>query len=215
MTAVCDSLIHLCFVRVTRLDSLGNPVPGPNNVVVSDKPMVLTITPDVLAGEVKDGKSGCDALLYTYRGQDIVKRYNLELDIGVDQVALDEILTGGTAITDTGGAPIGLQFQAPCDFQSPFVAFEAWQDNWRCDHQPGLPYPYTRWLFPASRWIHGAVTLQNDVTIPKYTGFTLANDNWGLGIYGDQPVAALPNGMRFKDFVLPTAACSWQSHALT
>lgn len=215
MSAVCDSLIHLCFVRVTRLDSVGNPVAGPNNVFVSDKSMMLNITPDVLAGEVKDQKSGCDKLLATYRGQDILKRFNLELDLGVDQPALEEMLTGGSAITDTAGDPIGVNFPLPCGTDQPFVALEAWQDLWDCDHQPSTPYPYVRWVFPASRWQRGAVSLQNDFTNPKYAGFTLGNPNWGLGIFGDQPQAIEANGGRFYDTVIPTADCSWQTHAIT
>jgi hypothetical protein len=213
--AVCPSAIHLCFVRVTRLNSLGEPTPGPNNYLVSDKPMMLTITPDILAGEVKDLKGGCDQLIATYRGQDILKRFNLELDMGNVSPALEEILTGGAAVLDSAGDPIGVQFQVPCGTQQPYVAFEAWQDLWDCDHQPSTPYPYKRWVFPASRWQRGAETLQNDFDQPKFTGFTVGNANWGMGIYGDLSESVLPNGMYVFDTELPTADCSWQSHAIT
>ncbi len=208
--AVCPSIIHLCFVRATRLDSLGSPVAGPNNVAVSDKPMMLTITPDILAGEVKDLKGGCDQLIATYRGQDIRKRFNLELDLGADQLALEEILTG-----DTSGNPIGIQFKEGCDAQQPFVAFEAWQDLWECDGQPLSPYPYMRWVWPASRWQQGAQTAQNDFNQPKYTGFTVGNSNWADGIFGDLPVPCAAGGQRFYDTVLPTAECGWQTQPIT
>lgn len=214
MTAVCPSAIHLCFVRVTRLDSLGEPTAGPNNFYVSDKPMILTITPDILAGEVKDLKGGCDQLIATYRGQDILKRFNLELDTGAESPALEEILTGSAAILD-GSDPIGVQFQAPCGTQQPFVAFEAWQDLWDCDHQPSDPFPYKRWVWPASRWQRGAETAQNDFTQPKFTGFTVGNSNWGTGIYHDTPEAVQANGAWFYDDILPSADCSWQSHSIT
>jgi hypothetical protein len=214
--AVCPSAIHLCFIRVTRLDALGNPTAGPNNIYIDDTPMMLTITPDILAGEVKDLKGGCDQLVATYRGQDILKRFNLELDMGTVSPALEEILTGGTAILDGSGDPIGMQFQVPCGSQQPYVAVEAWQDLWDCDHQFASPYPYKRWIFPSSRWQRGAETLQNDFDQPKFTGFTVANANWGLGIYGDLTDAVLPNGCYVFDTVLPAAAsCSWQSQAIS
>lgn len=215
-TAVCPSAIHLCFVRFTRLDTVGNPVAGPNNFYVDDKPMVLTVTPDILAGEVKDLKGGCDQLIATYRGQDILKRFNLELDMGNVSPALEEILTGAPAILDDDSNPIGVQFQVPCGTQQPFVALEAWQDLYDCDHQPSAPYPYKRWVFPASRWQRGAETLQNDFDQPKFTGFTVGNANWGMGIYGDQPEAVQPTGAWFFDTTLPEAAdCSWQSRVIT
>lgn len=215
MSAVCASTIHFCFFRVTRVDAVGNPIAGPNNVYVTDKPMMLTITPDILAGEVKDLKGGCDQLIATYRGQDILKRFNLELDLGVLEPGIEEMLTGAAAILDSGSDPIGVQFTAPCGTQQPFVAIEGWQDLYDCDHQPSAPYPYRRWLFPSSRWQRGAETLQNDFTQPKFTGFSLGNPNWGLGIYGDQPVSAEPNGAWFYDTLLPTAACGYQSHAIS
>lgn len=215
MAAVCASAIHLCFIRVTRLNSLGEPVAGPNNFVCSNEPMMLTVTPDILAGESKDLKGGCDQLVATYRGQDILKRFNLELDMGQVLPALEEMMTGGAAITDLSGEPIGVQFQVPCGSQQPYVAFEAWQDLWDCDHQPSSPYPYRRWVFPSSRWQRGPETLQNDFDQPKFTGFSVANSNWGEGIYHDTTVAAGANGDWFFDTVLPTPLCGYGSWSIT
>lgn len=215
MTDICDSVIHICRIRVTRVDSVGEPIAGPNNVYVSDKPMMLVATPDVLAGEVKDQKGGCDQLLATYRGQDILKRYNLELDQGVVEPGLEEMLTGGAAILDGSNGAIGVWFASPCGTQQPFVCFEAWQDLWDCDHQPASPYQFVHWIWPSSRWQKGAITLQNDFTQPKFLGFSVANPEWGLGIYGDLPEAAQPNGGYFFSNALPTASCGYQSHTVS
>ena len=110
---------------------------------------------------------------------------------------LEEMLTGAPAITNIGGDIIGVQFEVPCGTQQPFVALEAWQDLWDCDHQPSAPYPYRRYVFPSSRWQRGAETAQNDFTQPKFTGFTVANPNWGMGIYNDVPESVQPNGCWF------------------
>lgn len=215
MAAQCPTVIHLCYIRVTRLSSLGVPTPGPNNAYATNNALMLTVTPDILAGEIKDQKGGCDQLLSTYHGQDIFKRFNLELDVATDEPGLEEMMTGGSAIVDTGSNPIGVQFPVPCGTQQPYVAFEAWQDLWNCDHQPNAPYPYRRWVFTSSRWQRGPETLQNDFSVAKYTGFTVGNANWGLGIYHDMPVAAGTNGCRFFDTVLPNAACGYQTQATT
>lgn len=214
MTAICPSVIHLCFVRFTRIDAVGEPIAGPNNVYVSDKPISLSITPDVLAGEVKDQKSGCDALIMTYRGQDIVKRYNLELMQGVLSPGLEEMLTGGEVILD-GDDPIGVDFQSPCGSQQPYLVTEAWQDLYDCDRIPSVPFQYRRWTFPSSRWIRGEETAQNDVSLPKYTGFSVGNQNWGIGIFGDRTVPVGAAGQWIYDNELPTAACGYQSQDIT
>lgn len=214
MTAICPSSIHLCFVRVTRVDAVGNPVAGPNNVYVTDTPLSLAINADVLAGEVKDVKGGCDQLVATYRGQDITKRFNLELDCATVSPALEEMLCGGSVILD-GSDPIGVDFPAPCGTQQPYLALEAWQDLYDCDHQPSDPYQYRRYIFPSSRWVRGAETAQNDFSAPKFTGFTVANPNWGEGIFGDLTNPVGPNGQWVFDNNLPTAACGYQSHSIS
>lgn len=214
MAAICPSALHLCFVRITRVSAVGEPVPGPNNVYVSDTPLDLAINPDILAGEVKDVKGGCDQLVATYRGQDITKRFNLELTQAIIDPALEEMLCGGSIVL-AGEDPIGVNFPAPCGTQQPFVAIEAWQDLYDCDHQPSEPYQYRRYIFPSSRWVRGPETAQNDFSQPKFTGFTVGNANWGVGIFGDltNPVGA--NGQWVFDNTLPTAACGYQTQPIS
>jgi hypothetical protein len=212
---VCPSAIHVCFIRATAVDAVGNPIEGPNNVYITDDPIMLTATPDVLAGEVKDQKGGCDQLLNTYRGQDIVKRQNLELDLGHLHPGLEYLLTGAPLITNDDGDAIGVQFEVPCGVQQPYTCIEAWEDLWDCDHQPSDPYPYRRHVFPSSRWVRGAETMQNDFNPPKFTGFTVGNPNWGLGIFGDQPQAVNPQGAWFYDTIIPDARCGLQDFPIT
>ncbi len=215
MTAICPSVIHLCRVRFTRIDEFGDPVAGPNNVYVSDKPMVLTMTPDILTGETKDLKSGCDALIATYRGQDIPKRTNLELDLGNISPGLEEMLTGGSIVTNSGEDPIGVNLREACDTQSPYVVTEAWQDLYECDRVPSAPYHYRHWTFPSSRWVKGPETAQNDFGQPKYTGFTVGNASWGVGIFGDLDSPVGPAGQWVYTNTIPVAACDYITQAIT
>lgn len=220
MTAVCPAAIHLCAVRVTRLDELGNPVAGPNNVFVSDKSIMLGVRPVIESGEDRTLTGGCDCIIASYRGYDKLKRFDLELDQGAIEPALLEILTGSAAILDPAQAnePIGIWFasQLSCaDPQQPNVAFEAWQDLWEDDHPMATPYRYLHWIFPSTHWQLADNTLQNDFAQPKVTGFSRGNPNWGLGIFGDLPEAAEPLGGFFYDDTIPDASCDWQSWAIT
>lgn len=216
MPPICEAAIHLCAVRVTRLDALGNPVAGPNNFYVTDNPIMVTVKPVIAAGEDKDLVGGCDCIIASYRGYDKLKRFDLELDLGVIEPGLMEILTGGSAILDEGD-PIGMWWPNQLSCQNPVqpnVCFEGWQDLWEEDHQDA-DTPYLHWIWPSTRWQIGDHTLQNDFNQPKLTGFSRGNPNWGLGIYGDLPEAAEPLGGFFGDDAIPAAECGWQTQPIT
>jgi hypothetical protein len=218
MAAECLAAIHLCAIRVTRLDATGHPAPGPNNSYVTNKPIQLVVTPVIEAGLDKTLVGGCDCLIATYRGFDKLKRFDLEVDLGVVEPGLIEMLIGATAIT-AAGAPIGDWWPHDQTFAcgtnpQPNVAVEAWQDNWNDDQQdPTLPYLH--WIFPSSFWQIAAQTLQNDFLQPKITGFTRGNTVWGLGPYGDLPEAAQPLGGFFQTATRPTGACGYATVAVT
>jgi hypothetical protein len=214
----CPSLIHLCRVRVTRLNADGTPTPGPNNVYISAKPIQLVVTPVYSAGKDLELDGGCDCLIASYRGDDKLKRFDFELDLGQIEWDMVEMLTGSTIVT-SAGANVGVmfpvnQFQCTTPAQ-PLVGFEGWQHNWIQDHLDPV-YPYTQWVFPGSKWAIQAMTLGNDFTQPKLTGFSRGNPNWGTGIYHDLPQAAGALGGGFMTATAPPAdLCGYQTHAIT
>jgi hypothetical protein len=217
MTAICEAAIHLCLIRATRLDQLGSPAAGPNNVYVSDNPIMLSVKPQIESGTEKTLVGGCDCIIAEYKGYDKLKRFDLELDQGLIEPGLAELLLGGDSIL-AAGDPIGMWFpsQLSCDNPvQPNVCFEGWQDLWEDDHPVSTPYRYLRWIWPSTHWQIGDFTLQNDFNQPKLTAFTRGNPNWGLGIYGDLPESCEPMGGFFYDNTVPVAACGWQTHAIT
>ncbi len=221
MADQCLAAIHLCAIRVTRLDSVGNPEEGPNNSYVSDKPIQLGMTPVIEAGADRTLVGGCDCLVATYRGYDKLKRFDLELDLGLLEPGLIEMLIGadvimgGTADADVIGDwwPSAQTFQCATPAQNN-VCFEAWQDGWTDDAQDPTN-PYIHWIFPSSYWQIAAQTLQNDFLQPKITGFTRGNSVWGEGVYGDLPEAAQPLGGWFYTNERPSAECGYQTVAIT
>lgn len=214
----CLAAIHLCRVRVTRLDADGTPTAGPNNSYVTADPMVLTVTPNIEAGQDLVLTGGCDCIIAQYRGFDKLKRFDFELDLGKVEPGLMEMMLGATAITDGSNGPIGIwwgenQFDCSTAAQ-PNLCFEAWQDGWE-DDQISAAYPYIHWIWPSTYWQIAPHTLQNDFFQPKLTGFSRRNENWGEGIYGDLPETAQPIGGFFYTDSRPDAECGYQSHDIT
>lgn len=218
MAAECLSAIHLCRIRATRLDSVGNPVAGPNNAYITDTPLSLGVTPQIQAGEDKTLVGGCDCIVAQYRGYDKLKYFTLELELAKIEPGLKEMLTGADVILD-GSDPIGNWWASDqvfdCSNPAPNIAFEAWQDAWDEDHQAASPHRYVHWIWPSTYWQIAQHTLQNDFFQPRLTAFTRGNSVWGEGIYGDLPEAAGTNGGYFYADEVPTAECGYQSFAIT
>jgi hypothetical protein len=213
----CLAAIHLCRVRITRLNDNGTPKAGPNNVYVSDKPIQLNITPTYEAGKDSTLVGGCDCIVATYRGYDKLKRFEFELDVATLEWALFEMMTGATAITQ-GADVIGNWFNDnafDCSVAAqPNVALEGWQTGWNEDRQD-TTWPYIQWLWPSTYWSMAGLSLQNDFNQPKLTGFSRGNSAWGTGIYGDQPEAAGPLGGAWYTASIPSASCGYQTHSIT
>lgn len=216
MSAECLASIHLCRIRVTRLDALGNPAAGPDNLYVSDKPISIGVTPVVSQGSDSELRGGCDCLIATRKGNDLLKRFTLQLDLGVLEPALLEMLLGGTAHT-VGGDVRGVSWPSgiACgDVQQPNVAIEGWQDAWEDDHQYDV-LPYVHWVWPSVRWQIGNFNLQNDFNQPQLNGETRANPLWG-DPYADLGfnIGAL-GGFAFTSVAPPAAQCAYQTAAIT
>jgi hypothetical protein len=217
MATKCLAAIHLCRVRVTRLNDDGTPAAGPNNVYVSDKPLTLGITPTYEAGKDSTLVGGCDCIIATYRGFDKLKRLEFELDLGALEWGLFEMLTGAAAILD-GSDVIGNWFNDNAfncsQAAQPNVAVEGWQTAWEDDGQ-SPDFNYVHWLFPSTFWSVSGMTLENDFNQPKMTGFSRGNPAWGEGIYGDQPEAAGALGGGWYTNTIPAASCGYQTHSIT
>lgn len=214
MSAECLAAIHLCRIRVTRLTASGAPAPGPNNVYVSDKGISLGLTPVITAGADRELIGGCDQILASWKGDDKLKRWDLQLDVGKLEPALVEMLTGSPAISSAGDVIGNWWTEQQFAGAGPLVAFEGWMDAIEDDH-PHAVFPFWHWVWPATKWQFGPQTLQNDFLQPRLNGFSRGNTLWGDGIFGDYPEAAEPLGGYFLTALLPAAECGYQSRAIT
>jgi len=211
MANPCVVPIHVCRTRVTRLDELGNVDTPPDNSYVSSKAFSVQVSPNVETGADITQRGGCDCILATYQGADLLKGFNLEYAKGALEPALEEMLVGGTPIT-VGGNVTG--FWAPgvldCGESQPAVAFEIWGDAYTGSTNDGT-WPYFHWVFPKTTWQLGQQTFGNEFSQPPFTGKAVANPLWGGGPYGDQPSdtpSDSPGGY-FLTTTLPTASCEY------
>lgn len=214
MSNICANLIHVCRLRVTRLNADGTTAAGPNNAYVTDQLMSLGYDVDTEEGDEHILKSGCGRLLASLKDDDAFKRFTFSLDLAAMEPGLQEMLTGGTIITAPNGDLIGVNFPLPSTVQ-PKVGIEAWVDN----VINGGDYPavgtnqrYTRFIWPATKWRVAGSSLENDFIPESVEGFSMLNSVWGVGPHNDQGGRAIgAAGGKLQSDVLPTVVCGYKT----
>ena len=187
MTAVCPDSIKICALRVTLLDQLGNVAAGPHNYVSTNRESQFQYTGVIDRGKDLFYRNGCDAPLANYKSPDLLRRFDLTVDLFGPIPTFQSLLLGAPVLEDGAGAPVGFEYalqDCPTDPTPPLLAVEAWAWSWDCDAQvPATPYWY--YVFPAVQWATDQPNiLQTDLFQPKLTGFTRRNPLWGHGPYG-------------------------------
>jgi len=219
-TPICPATIHICALRVTRLNVDGSLADGPNNAWISNSPVMLGINPNIIEGESKQVISGCDCICVSYRGFDKLLRFDLDLELCALETGLIEMLTGSSLVTDDSDVPVGIGNSWPDQLDcgqppQPPTAVEAWASTWIDDAQAPAPYEFTRYVFPMTFWALDAWQIQNDFLVPKFKGWTRSNTTWPAagGFYDDYPAGAElgPLGGYFWDSELPDALCDYQT----
>ena len=212
--ATCATPLHVCRLRVTKLDASGNVESGDNNSYVTEKVISLAATPEVLAGETRRLIGGCECSIASFRSPDRLERFTLELNVGALEPGLFSLLVGTDPMLD-GADAVGVEWgdQSACDFDPPDVAIEAWGDLIEGDSTSST-FPFFYMLFPRSSWSIGQTTLQNDFSPYVFNGVTQANALWGGGPYGDVDLPSDP-GIRGGLYMVasepPDATCAFDT----
>ncbi len=217
--AICASSILACGLRVTLLDSTGFVAPEPNNFVTSDNLIQLQLTPEIEAGSDRTLKSGCDCIIATAKFPDLFKRFTFQIDLGELDPALISMMTGAPIVLDDSDIPVPIGWDWPiqvscADTPPPRVALEVWTDVWESDHQSPT-VPYWHWVWPETQWQFGQAQLNTDFFQPVLNGFSIGNNQWGHGPYGDgkpdgSVIGQLGSVWQTAD-APPAGVCSYQS----
>jgi hypothetical protein len=217
MAAKCSTSMSLCALRLTRLNPVtGFLAAGPNNSYQTTQTISLGFEPVLSEGEDREMRGSGDCVIVQCKAPDILKRWNFTLTMGAREPGLEEMLTGGAAITDNAGTPnvIGANFPAPlaCGQLQPAVAIEAWTKAVVDDAQRG-DLPWIRWVWPYAIWSPGGGTLEQGFQQPSFTGSSKSNPSLNLdAVYNDYPAGVVvgPHGGWFHDTFKPDGtACQY------
>src|SRR5262245_36064872 len=155
--ANCGPSFGLCALRVTELDSLGNPG---GDVYVTDKQISLAFSPNIDTGATFSQRNGCGCSLARFKAEDVFNWWEFTFTDGALEPALQELLLGASGITD-GAEAVGVHFPSAldCDDVRPMVGLEAWTKH-IVGSNVDTDFPYIHWVWPASVWQMGDNTAQ-------------------------------------------------------
>lgn len=208
----CLPQIQACAIRVANLDpSSGVPIPGDNNLYVSDALTQMTLTPVYEDAEEISERNACGGIVVSYQGEPSLLRADVELTIASQDPYLVAMLGGGTVLTD--GGINGFAMPAIGQINTNPISIELWAKRVD-DGELHDEYPYAWWAFPkVTRLKHGQRTFSNGAQLPTFSGQAYENENWFDGPLNDWPVESDRFGQWFPTATLPTASCGPQTLA--
>jgi len=185
MTTKCFSLIRGRAIRVTRLDGCGNPVLGPDSVVVSDGFITVGLT--------ANNDEGTEISVQNAAGKTCIQdtpapkfvNYSIQVEFcGVDP-DLVSLMTGQPKVLDGDENAVGFRVNSGIDADDSGFAMEMWSNVPATACEPGQTAAFGYFLVPFLKGgTLGDFTIGNDAV-----NFTLAGANskdgnhWGVGPY--------------------------------
>jgi hypothetical protein len=215
--AVCLGSARVCALRVSRLDDACACVAGEDNAVVSSAIVRLQASPEYETGDEFIQKNGCGDIVINIKDVDRLKRINITMELATRDIALLELLTGGTVYQDGEGNIIGFARRGVGVAANDPVAMELWtravSAAGNCTTEAAS---WWRWTYPKATLTLGDVSHENGIGLVQLTGFAEANPNYGNGCFDDWPAADEIDPDSPEHFVLdedgpPTAGCGYIS----
>lgn len=205
----CRGQVNACRIRVARLDTNGVPLPGANNLYVSDALVSLAFSAVYTDGDEIEEKNGCGISKVNYRSPDTFKRGDVEITLVTPDPYLSEMLSAGDVLT---AAPRPKGFAAPPlgEVTGNGVSIELWSIRVD-DGGDDANYPYAHWAYPRVKNLRiGDHSHEQGVLKPVFSGQAYENINWFDGPTGDWPATSDRVYQWLPTNVLPVASCSYQ-----
>jgi len=208
-TQECAGSVHALRLRIARLEPSGVPLPGPDNLLVTDALVRIAGTPVITEGDDFEQKNGSGVVCVAYKAPDSLKRVDLAMQICTPDPRIHEMLVGGEVIIE-GGEVIGYAYPEVGEEANPNgVSVEAWSRA-VVDGAQAAVRPFWRHVFPRTKWVPSARTLENAVMVPEFNGFSEQNDGWFDGPANDWPHVSNRVYQYARDDVLPDSDCGAQ-----
>lgn len=228
---VCIGQFNACVVRAARLGADCHPSGGADSGIVTAALATLTADPDIEEGQVFEPKNGCGSIVYTYRQEDRIKRYNLSGELLFFDYEMMALLFGGSTILGRAagsfsGKVIGyadrLFSAAPRNgTYLEIIRQVATPDGGDCVQSGGTATPAAiGHIFGKCRLIPGSMTFENDVARVTFTGYGennpwLTNGPWndypGTGYIPNSPHVEVAYSTSEYNAILATVTCGHQT----
>lgn len=172
-------------MRVTKVDSLGRPVPGECSYAVADAFVNVEMTAEIEEGETTTIRNASGAICISERGCDSLNWYNVSIQFcQVDPDLFAMINPTWTKLLDYRGETIGWEesHSYSCDQG---IALEVWSDV--SGYIPTDPNASGAWVYYLLPFVVGGtlgdLTVENGAVTFTLTGRTKKGSQWGRGPY--------------------------------
>jgi len=186
-------------LRATKIDSCGRPIAGPRNRLVTSGYVSLTLTPVMREAQdlTQDNAEGKEC--FSDRTAPQRRWYTPALELCNVNTGLLSMFTGWETLLDLGATPAPVGFRDQKDVEVDFgIALELWtagkmdddcpepptEDSYLAAAGSGRSYGY--FLFGATEWTPGDLSIGANVSTFTLTGRTIAMPAWGIGPYNVQ-----------------------------
>ncbi len=208
MESDCRGQVSGCISRYARLDTNGVPLPGANNLYVSDALVTMAWTSVYTDGDEIDEKNACGTTKVYFKQPDTFKRGDVVLTTVLPDPYLSEFLSGGDVLS-VGSIPKGFAAPPLGPITGNGISVEIWA--LRVDDGDQDPdYPYAHWVYPKIKNLrlgdheHGASAIK-----PVFSGQAYENINWYDGPVGDWPATSDRAYQWIPSQTAPTPSCSY------
>jgi len=207
----CRPQVQACAIRVARLDTNGVPLPGANNLYVSDALVSMGFTAVYTNGDEIEDKNACGIVAVNFRGPDSFKRGDVTIQLTTPDPYLVEMLTGGDVLDGAaGGDPKGYAAPPIGEVTGNGVSVELWSKRVD-DGDLDADWPYAHWAYPKIKNLRiGDHTHQNGSLLPQLSGQAYENPNWYDGPVGDWPATSDRVYQWIPAQTMPTPSCAYQ-----
>lgn len=187
MTTTCPSFLRGNVMRVTRLNSCGQPIYGDCNQVVSDGFVTVTLSAEVQEGEEVTVTKANGKTCISDKACDELKWYTVESEFcQVDPDLIQMMNPTWEKILDYQGDTIGYDAKGNLSCDTGF-ALEIWMDTYGATDacsgegsQGAFGYLLLPWVVGGAP---GDLEIGNDAISFSFTGRTKLGSRWGKGPY--------------------------------
>lgn len=183
MATKCYAQVRGSVIRVTRLDSCGNPDPGASAVVVSKRISTVTIDEVTEDGTNIRERNFADEICVVDDAYTQILGYTADIALcGVDP-DLVSLLTGQPVVTNAAGDIVGFDATTDVNLDSFGFALEVWSRiaGTACDASGNRPWGYTVFPFLKGGRV-GGFSFENGAVQFTISGAQTRDGNgWGVG----------------------------------